>query len=1396
MEVAVGPLRLKLRIDRIDATDAGDVLIDYKTGTASHKDWLTERPDEPQLPLYAMITDAPLAAIAFARIRPGKEMGLDGYADAPTASCPSPPRFPSRPSTSRSPSGAASSPNLAEDFHAGDARVAPKSYPKTCQHCAQRLLCRLNPATLGRSSKTTPNTATPTIRRRSMAELFLVDPSNRNDERVSARTRPPRRPTPTSANRPSTSADPGSSRRPPAPARPACSSSATSSCSPTRASRRPTRCSPSPSPTRPPPSCASASSAAWRAPPTTPLRPNEFDRLTQPLARAVLARDRALDWNILAQPDRLNIRTIDSLCAEIARSLPVLSGCGGRQSPVTDAEPLYALAAQRTFLQLGGSDPALERRPAPHPAAPRRQPRRLRGAARRDARPPRSVGRARPARPPRARRRLPRHQHSSPARSARSNRPFAPPSHSSRAASRTICSSASPRPPPRWRTSTATTASPRPSPSARDRDELPGLTADDLAHWRALMHLLVSPSQKTWRRGFNSNHVGFAHHQGRARTPEGAGRRAAASRRSAARHPAASEPCRPRPIPPEQWVVAKALFRILSRALIELKLVFAERGECDFTEVALAAADRPPQRPRPSHDRRRDRGRARRHANDDLLAAALGLRLQHLLVDEMQDTSSSQYELIQMLTQGWDGYSQTVFLVGDPKQSIYLFRQARVERFLHTMRSGTLGDLPLGCLRLTANFRSQAALVEQFNEDFAEIFPDARRRACTPRLGCPSSPPIPCAPPSLHSAGRVWHANLIPAARSNPIENAQAKQTLRRDEALAIRRIIEQWRAKPLPPGRSEPWKIAVLVRSRSHATEIIRAFQDVQRPTRRRADSLPRHRDRRAQGASRGAGPLRPHPRPAASRRPRRVARRAARAVVRLRPRRAAPAHRRRRPHLGRAQPPRRHRRARRPARSRRLPAPRTPLADPPGRHRDGRPHPHRAARRTHLALARRRHLPQRHRAHQRPPLPATPRHDRAADRHRRPRRSSPASSTTSTPRPPSSPTPSTSSPFTNPRASSGTSSSSPRSTASARIDRARLLSWIELDASAHARRRRRGRRGLRGARRSKHPSAHILLAPIRSRGEASRELNAWLDGIRREREAAERKRLLYVACTRAREELHLFASPELNEKGGISPRSGSLLQSFWPAAKAHFDAVAADALPLPTSTSATKTRSTEGLALAATADPAPSHANLLYRLPLDFDPEAHLRARRPLANTSAESSSTAAPALFTRPEGSFAARAFGNAVHAFLEKLAQELAAGQPIAALLANLPSWSPRIAAVLRAEGLPPAQVDRLTQRVLAALAKRAARPRGRMAARSPRRVRQRVRAHRLVRRRRPQQHPSRPPLPRRPRTARARRLLSLDRRLQDRHPRRYRSGRVPRAPSATSTLRSSRPTPAF
>jgi len=84
-----------------------------------------------------------------------------------------------------------------------------------------------------------------------------------------------------------------------------------------------------------------------------------FERETRELAVAALARSSQFGWGVLERPQRLNIRSIDSVCAEIAHSLPLLSGGGGPRQPVNDAEPLYRLAARRTLLQLGGTDAAL-----------------------------------------------------------------------------------------------------------------------------------------------------------------------------------------------------------------------------------------------------------------------------------------------------------------------------------------------------------------------------------------------------------------------------------------------------------------------------------------------------------------------------------------------------------------------------------------------------------------------------------------------------------------------------------------------------------------------------------------------------------------------------------------------------------------------------------------------------------------------------------------------------------------------------------------------------------------------------------------------------------------------------------------------------------------------------
>jgi ATP-dependent helicase/nuclease subunit B len=146
----LGPLTLDLRIDRIDETAAGLLILDYKTGDANPAHWKGERPDEPQLPLYAVLTqqfEQQLAGVAFALLRPGIGLGLKGYADDP--------QLFGRPAIMEAPSLAEQVEQwhsvltrLAADYAAGDTRVAPKSYPQTCERCTQRILCRLNPASL------------------------------------------------------------------------------------------------------------------------------------------------------------------------------------------------------------------------------------------------------------------------------------------------------------------------------------------------------------------------------------------------------------------------------------------------------------------------------------------------------------------------------------------------------------------------------------------------------------------------------------------------------------------------------------------------------------------------------------------------------------------------------------------------------------------------------------------------------------------------------------------------------------------------------------------------------------------------------------------------------------------------------------------------------------------------------------------------------------------------------------------------------------------------------------------------------------------------------------------------------------------------------------------------
>jgi len=101
----------------------------------------------------------------------------------------------------------------------------------------------------------------------------------------------------------------------------------------------------------------------------------------------------------------------------------------------------------------------------------------------------------------------------------------------------------------------------------------------------------------------------------------------------------------------------------------------------------------------------------------------LDYKIQHLLVDEMQDTSFGQYELLKRIIAGWtpdDG--RTIFCVGDPMQSIYRFRDAEVGEFLLARKNG-IGNVQLHPLMLRRNFRSGEHIVHWVNTVFTQVMP-------------------------------------------------------------------------------------------------------------------------------------------------------------------------------------------------------------------------------------------------------------------------------------------------------------------------------------------------------------------------------------------------------------------------------------------------------------------------------------------------------------------------------------------------------------------------------------------------------------------------------------------------------------------------------------------------
>ncbi len=246
----------------------------------------------------------------------------------------------------------------------------------------------------------------------------------------------------------------------------------------------------------------------------------------------------------------------------------------------------------------------------------------------------------------------------------------------------------------------------------------------------------------------------------------------------------------------DTWHMIATLAQLLHIAVGELWLFFQAHGEVDFVEVAnralLALEDT---------------------AGDTTdLAMKLDYRIQHLLVDEFQDTSPSQIKLIQALTHGWqadDG--RTLFCVGDPMQSIYRFRKANVGLFLKVAQQG-IGHLPLKPLKLWRNNRSTPAVVDWVNTAFATVFPqqDSISR------GAIAYRPFVATKDTEVGAGVTIHPLLHDKMSISDDDETALPTDTRQIEADRIIEIIQQTRADK--PNAT----IAVLVRARNHLKALV----------------------------------------------------------------------------------------------------------------------------------------------------------------------------------------------------------------------------------------------------------------------------------------------------------------------------------------------------------------------------------------------------------------------------------------------------------------------------------------------------------------------------------------------------------------------------------------------
>ena len=509
--------------------------------------------------------------------------------------------------------------------------------------------------------------------------------------------------------------------------------------------------------------------------------------ITRGLAEKALDKSNMKQWQILSQPSRLRILTIDALCSSLTRQMPLLSRFGGQPVVSDDTDTHYNDAARHAIAEImhetKTDDTVTTALRYMDNNAEKLTELLAKMLARRDQWSP-MVGRL---------------QHLAPEAmltgTEQALRSLI--ADDLQAALQVLPDNVQNALMPLARFAASNLDSDADIAPLLDWQYTLSADADDLIMWQALANLLLTKTDKTYRINPNKNNGFPADKEHKSKKDD------FTDIMKCLEHPEVV--ARVLSLPSiatlaESQQVILALTELLVKANAHLWLVFQAAGEVDFVEIARSA----------------QQALENEHGATDL-ALQLDYKISHLLIDEFQDTSPVQMDLIKKLIEGWQpNEGRTLFCVGDPMQSIYRFRKADVSLFLQASKSG-IGHLPLTRLQLSRNNRSQPAVVDWINAAFKQIFPAVDND----NQGAISYREFIASRTSIADEGVFVHPLIVDDATkktededaTDPSSNNNVKQL----EANYVAKLITQLQAK-----NSAAQKIAVLVRSRNHLKELV----------------------------------------------------------------------------------------------------------------------------------------------------------------------------------------------------------------------------------------------------------------------------------------------------------------------------------------------------------------------------------------------------------------------------------------------------------------------------------------------------------------------------------------------------------------------------------------------